>query len=317
MGASDADLKTYGFPPRPSLASQAYATWVTMVTAATTPVANPTLQTTNVIHGPARNLGRTGGVTSSSYLSTNWSAVGVSHTPGYFLANGSSITGVFSVPTINTSVENCSYGPYYAAIWVGFDGYGPGGNDVLQAGVNAVACPTEYQAWFEWYTYGCTQSQYACDEVIINGIQAHAGDTFFVTVTYYTASPNGNAYIVDYTTGQYTLVWYSQPNPTPSGNFPYLGNTAEWVVERPGYASNPSVLYDLADYGSSFYMEGTYNGSLAGSGPYGALDYLTMYCPPWNPSNACPLNYTTLSYVSNYNGSDGQIFFTPAGPTIQ
>jgi hypothetical protein len=48
-----------------------------MVTAAKTPIASPTLQRTNIIHGPAKNSGQMGGVADTSYSSANWSGIGV------------------------------------------------------------------------------------------------------------------------------------------------------------------------------------------------------------------------------------------------
>jgi hypothetical protein len=260
-------------------------------------------------------------VADTGYSSANWSGIGVTgSSPNYFKANGSYVVDVFSVPAINTSVENCSYGPYYATIWAGFDGYGYGNGayDVLQAGVDAIACGTaSYQVWFEWWTWGCDpNTQPTCGENVIPNFPVHQGDTIVVVVTYYSASPNGNAFIADYGTGQYTSVWFNQAT-SPICNCPYSGDTAEWIVERSGHGS-PIVYYDLADYGY-FYMEGTYNGILPGSGPASGPDYFTMICMtqyPWIPSNACA-NGTTLSYVSSYNPTAGQIVFTPTGPTIQ
>jgi len=129
-------------------------------------------------------------------------------------------------------------------------------------------------------------------------------------VTYYTASPNGNAYFVDFTTGQYISVWFNEPSPT---NYPYVGATAEWVLERPSVNGNP---VNLTDY-EYLSMEGTYNSFPPGSGPASGPYYFVMTCPPWNPSSACPNYDTWLSYVSYFNPSSGQMVFTPTGPTVQ
>jgi hypothetical protein len=317
--ASDADLRTYGFPPRPPLISTAYAGWVKMVTAARAPVANPTLRRTNVIHGPARNLVRIVGVANTTYQSQQWSGIGVTGASGYFKANNSYVVGEFpGVPAIYTSVEDCKYGPYYATMWVGLDGYGSASGDVLQVGVNLVACGNgtpPYQAWFEWNTADCNNGQYACSEVTIGGFQVNQGDVLFVVVTYYTTSPNGNAYFVNYSTGQYTSVLFNEPSPT---NYQYKGDTAEWIVERPlgaNCAGPGGGVCDLTDY-APFYMEGTYNGILPGSGPESGPDYFVMFCPNWNPVSACQSN-TVLSSVTQYVPTSGQIFFTPAGPATQ
>ncbi len=323
-GASDADLKAYGFPPRPSLASSGYDMWVKMVTAAKIRIPNPTFQTTGLVHRPPQNLGG-GGPIGGSGTSYNWSGVYEDgSSDNYFAANGSTIATVFSVPAVNSSPEDCTYGPYIASIWIGFDGWIPGGTgDVLQAGVDASACQiydstlniyvpaySPYEFWFEWEVSGCTMSQYACYETATN-FQPNEGDTVIIDVTYYTSSPNANAYIADYTSGQYVSVWYDEPD-----NGTYTGNSAEWIVERPGIiTSYPSPYYDLAAY-ESFYMEGTYDGYLPGSGPASGPNYLTMECTtsyPWYPSTSCS-NDTVLSQVSTVNPDSGEFTFTPGGP---
>jgi hypothetical protein len=134
-----------------------------------------------------------------------------------------------------------------------------------------------------------------------------------VSVTYYTSSPNGNAFIYDYTTGEYVSVSYNQPSGSPG--YGYQGNSAEWVVERP---SSGGSYVNLTDYGSGFYMEGTYNGNLPGTGPANPPDSIYMYCNstyPWSPSTACA-TFTYLSSVTSYNSISGQISFAPTGPAI-
>ena len=326
IGASDADLKTYGFPPRPPLTSASYGGWLSMVKAAKRPLVNPTAKTTGIIHRPPQKGALLGDT------SPNWSGIyvtGPAGSPNYFTANGSTIVGVFTVPSISTSIENCTYGPYIASIWVGFDGYiSPGGSDVLQAGINASACQVNgvpqyvpYEVWYEWYTSGCAPSpSNDCGETVVNSssgapFSVHQGDRFTIAVTYYTTSPNGNAFLCDNTTGQYTSVWYN----TSNAAYTYQGTSAEWVVERPGgFSSNPSGFYNLADY-APFYMEGTYNGWVPGSGPASGPNYIAMMCSSsfeqWYPAGACPINNTILSSVTFYNSGDGQIFFAPAGPT--
>jgi hypothetical protein len=316
VAASDADLRTYGFPPRPTLPSTGYPSWVNMVRAAKNRIANPSIEMTNIVHRPPQ---KSGPVASVDY--GNWSGIYVTGPPNYFMANGSYVVGVFSVPTINTSVENCYYGPYITSMWVGFDGAvgTAGAGDVLQAGIDANACPvngfpaTPYKVWYAWPSTGCDPNVPGCSEAAINGFTVHPGDTMAVTVTYYTTNPNGNAFIVDYSTGQYVSVGFNRS----FGVSGFQGSSAEWIVERPGLVSNPSLDYDLADY-VSFHMDGSYNGWLPGSGPASAPTFVNMVClpdQPWNPSSAC-LSGTTLSYVSYYDPGSGQIYFTPAGPTV-
>lgn len=308
VSASDEDLRTYGFPPRPALTKPAYSTWVGIVSAAKTRVANPTMRSTGIVHRPHASLGTQKGVTGTNYTFENWSGIGVTDS-SYFTANGSNVVATFSVPTLVSSVEDCSYAPYFTSIWTGMDGYNGTNDDVLQAGVNVVACTTPtYYAWYEWYTDGCSGSSDACYETEVS-LSISPGDTVIVSVTYYTSSPNATAFIDDYTTGYYVSVSYNQPSGNPGSS--YQGSTAEWVVERPMVGGS---IANLADYGTSFYMEGTYNSNLPGTGPASGPDYFTMVCPAWNPSSACPYSNTTLSYVSAFNSTSGQISFTPTGP---
>ena len=251
-------------------------------------------------------------VGNTPYDSQNWSGVGVTASPGYFMANGSYVVGVFHVPSIGA--ENCTYGPYSAAMWVGMDGYAsPGANDVLQAGVRADACSSSVEVWFEWFTDGCASWQYACTETDVN-LPASAGDAFSISVTYHTTSPHGSAFIVNNTTGQYVPVGFDQPVGSPGST--YAGTSAEWVLERPGYIGI-SDLENLANYASNTYMEGTYNGWLPGSGPANAPDYFSMYCKfqSWNPGSACPVN-TYISLPTYYPGS-GEVLFTVLPPAKQ
>jgi hypothetical protein len=296
--------------------STGYANWVTIVSSAKNRIANPTMRKTGIVHRPAQNPSLMPRQAGTSYNFSNWSGLGVTASSNYFMANGSTVVGTFSVPSIVSDVEDCSYVPYIASIWVGFDGYA-GTGDVLQAGINAQACASPaYYAWYEWYTPGCSGSETACDETSVN-LTVDQGDTIIVTVTYYTSSPNGNAFISDFTTGYYVSVSYNQPNPDyPSPNpYAYQGNSAEWVVERP---MSGGSLVNLTDYGSGFYMEGTYNANLPGTGPANSPDTFNMYCDssyPWSPSSACT-SFTYLSSMSSYNSSSGEISFIPSGPTV-
>jgi hypothetical protein len=169
VGASDADLRTYGFPPRAPIVSTGYATWVKIVSSAKTRVANPTMWKTGIVHRPAQSPGPIPRPAGASYDYGNWSGLGVTgSSSNYFMANGSTVVGTFSVPSIVSSVENCTYAPYIASIWAGFDGY-DGTSDVLQAGINAQACQSPaYYAWYEWYTPGCSGGATACDETGVN-----------------------------------------------------------------------------------------------------------------------------------------------------
>jgi hypothetical protein len=162
---------------------------------------------------------------------------------------------------------------------VGFDGF-TSSTDVLQAGTEADALCfggttfAYYSAWFEWYPFA---------EVRIGGFPVSGGDLIGTTVWYTTSAPNGHAYIVDYTTQQSTGVNFSIP-----GGTTYQGNSAEWILERPGIGGG---LANLANYVADqwniayAYAGGNYYEPVYGPG---TTQYaITMTCPPWTPSANC------------------------------
>jgi hypothetical protein len=248
--ASDEALAAYGLPPRPDAtgAPDAYAKWKrAMLTPAkrfTGPLRDMKMTSTNAKFGPAPKLsaGTTGSPTSAS--SYNWSGV-VNTVPG--LSSWSSkksfyyVVSEFNVPVGRQSPESCDGGWDYEVSWNGIDGWSNG--DVLQGGsLTAAYCSgsttsTYYCGWVEWYP--------SYDILCEFGV--NPGDDMYVE-TYDTSATNGYVFIEDETLGVYGT-YNLQPTETP-----YLvGNSAEYIVERPccdnGY-------YDtLADYVMDFWAD--------------------------------------------------------------
>jgi Peptidase A4 family len=319
VAASDADLATYGLPPRPSLTSTQYTVWVNAVTAAKTRIANPVVQVTNRIHRPipasppqagaSRNAAPIANVVTQAF--TNWSGAAATGPNNFFTANGSSVTTAFQVPDIG--YEDCTFPPYGLSIWAGMDGLADnstGRNDVLQAGLAVFACPASYSLWYEWWTLGCNSG--ACYENDIQNFPVNIGDYLYIVVTYNTSSPNGTAYISDQSTGQYISIGFNQPPPI-NASTAFAGNSAEWVVERPAQGG---VLTNLEDYLPTgpygLYVYTAYNDWALGYGPAsaptGTIYDLEMFCTyaTWNPSAACPGGYGLISYPTF--GSNQQVF---------
>jgi hypothetical protein len=299
--ASDAQLAQYGFPPRPDLSvPDLYAHWVRMVTAPQTRLTNVTVQTTNVVNGSIggrQDKGTVGNVTATQ--SNNWSGYAIASPSGTFRVSDSFVFAEWDVPA--AGVDNCSYAPYAASQWVGLDGFS--NLDVLQAGTTVTACPATYSAWYEWYTYHCTvnSTTYPCYQNTLS-LAISPGDYIATEVWYTTSAPEGHAYMLNYTTQQSVSVAFNQPPSSASGTG-YSGNSAEWIVERPSLISGTTVtLENLADYISvPMSVAYAYNGSYfyPSSAPSGSSIYnITMTCPPWNPSSACP-STEGLSWVSN------------------
>jgi len=295
VGASDQELALYGFPPRPDQSQPTlYAHWQKVVNPSVTRLTNLPVQATNIINGTSlgrRDQGAVGNTTATT--SNNWSGYAVTAANGTFRANNSFVIAEWMVPAVGR--DNCSYAPYAASQWVGFDGFGSA--DVLQAGTAITACGSSYVAWYEWFTSGCTGSSGSlpCYQTNVS-IPISPGDLVTTEVWYTTAAPNGHAYIVNYTTQQSTSVGFNQPSGSPGSA--YVGNSAEWVVERPGLVG--LGLENLANYLTvPMNFAYAYNGSsyyYPSSSPSGTTIYnITMTCPPWNPSSAC--SFTGLSYA--------------------
>jgi len=324
LQASDADLATYGFPPRPPQSDRSYANWAQVVANAKYRIANPVAKKTGIVHGPAvrASLSAGAGVGNTTEAEYNWSGVDEVYASPFFAANpnggsGGYVVGGYQMPTLG--YDNCSgYGSYYASMWVGMDGSpnAPAGNeDVLQAGFEAGACPGGYYAWYEWYTVGCnlnaSSAAYPCVEYNVN-LPLTAGDYTYVTVTYNPTSPHGAAFLSNQTTGQYISVSFSQPSGSPGSAF--AGYSAEWIVERPTNLSTGS-LFDLANYIGSWSIGGlNYLGSFPaymqfpsyatpGYDPAGTFDIFNMVCTQttWDPNSQCSTEqYISLAYYWSY-----------------
>lgn len=247
INASDEELQYHGFAPRPNQATEpkAYATWVKAMQHSHTRMV-PALEQTTIFHGPAKpqKLANPTAVESNAALSQqpsntlysgNWS--------GYVDFSGASSYGSTSYYYIVNDMVipvakqyGCDGGWDWGSEWNGIDGWGSG--DVLQAGVEFDAyCSGStksqyYSAWYEWYPYG---------EVRISSLPVTPGDDIFVEV-WHTSSTQGYAYLVNENTNQYVEIGF-----TAYPGYPLVGNSAEWVVERPSVGGSLATLSDYTD----------------------------------------------------------------------
>jgi hypothetical protein len=283
LTASDGELATYGFPPRPDRKASpgAYAAWAKAMQAAKERVF-PVLELTNHFNGPHVAAGPIRENTGYSY---NWSAVVDTTTAhSYGPTSFTSVEGYWVIPIAQQAFGACTGGWDYESSWVGIDGYGS--NDVLQAGTesdaycNAGTKSTYYAAWYEWYPLG---------EVRISSLPVLAGDTMVIYVAS-NSSTSGTAFVENWTTGQYASINFSAPAGTQ-----LVGNSAEWVVERPGINGG---LATLTNYISEVFVNGWANtaaGTQYGPGSIGTT-WLTMLDNSGNPISR-PLNTLGLNGV--------------------
>jgi len=244
IAASDQDLAYHGFPPRPNQNTEpkAYATWVKAMKASKVRVA-PNLQQTSVFHGPVKpgKIANPTAVESNPLLATqasntnyssNWSGyVDFSGATSYGSSSFYYLVNHYVVPVAEQAFGACTGGWDWGSAWNGIDGWGS--PDVLQAGIEFDAyCSGStrsayYSAWYEWYPYG---------EVRISGLPIAPGDDLFVEV-WHTSSTQGYAYMVNYNTNQSVEVGF-----TAYPGYPLVGNSAEWVVERPTVGGSLATL---------------------------------------------------------------------------
>lgn len=235
VSASDEDLAYYGFPPRPNQFTQAkaYATWFKAMKASKHRIA-PKLEQTSIFHGPVKHTrpADPAAVESNPLLSTqarntayssNWSGyVDFSGATSYGSSSFYYLVNDFTVPVAEQAFGACTGSWDWGSAWNGIDGWGSA--DVLQAGIEFDAyCSgstrsSYYSAWYEWYPYG---------EVRISNLPIAPGDDLFVEV-WHTSATQGYAYLVNYNNNQSVEIGFTAPSGTK-----LVGNSAEWVVERP------------------------------------------------------------------------------------
>jgi hypothetical protein len=267
VAASPEALQQYGFPPKPDQvqAPAAYSAWAKAVSAPQTRLQTPQLVQTAIQNGPAQiqptsqlkqpanefNSNPSNAVLSTS---SNWSAY-VDYDNNTKPFAKSFIYAYWMVPVAQHAFgHGLPAGWDYSSQWVGIDGWGS--PDVLQAGTEADAYlsgstkATFYAAWIEWYPF---------NESRISNFSVAPGNEMFVEV-WNTSATVGNAYLVNFTTQQAVSFTFSAPSGTK-----LVGNSAEWVVERPGISGGLAPLTNYvacpfdACYAFGSVNGGTYN----------------------------------------------------------
>jgi hypothetical protein len=254
LSRTNEELVAAGYPPRPDpvQAPDAYATWLKAVSKPSIQITPKTVATERS-HGPVKSdapsSSATMGGASLYQVSNNWS--------GFVLQKGPTpynlVIGNWYVPYV-TGESNMST---YSSLWVGLDGWGS--NDVVQAGTEQdVLIETisgskwlvsSYFAWYEWFSNSTPLEQ------LIHNFPVYPGDEMYSEVwvgTPSTANAYGNSgffFVENISEGYYVEIQTTKP----SGDT-FVGNTAEWVLERTGrYACSTCspTWNDLPDYGTA------------------------------------------------------------------
>jgi Peptidase A4 family len=240
LTASDEDLAYNGFPPRPDQAAspKAFASWVKAMNASKIRVV-PNLNQTNRYSGPAK-INKNASLSSDdagALESFNWSGyVNLSGGSSYGSASFYYVLADFLVPVARQPFGVCTGDWDYSVSWVGIDGWNS--NDVLQAGFEDDAycsgstTATFYSPWYEWYPNNWTN---------ITNLPIAPGDELFVVV-WSTSATQGYAYMVNENTDQAVAIGFTAPAGTK-----LVGNSAEWIVERPTIGGSLATMTNYVD----------------------------------------------------------------------
>ncbi len=302
LKASDAELATYGFPPRPNAATDpdGYGQWARAMSVAKTrwhgqprdmgfsnlPMKSATQPT--AVSAAAATSAAVSATPSTAY-SYNWS--GIANTNKLTKWNKSSsfynVLSTFNVPVAQQSFGTCS-GYYDLEVsWNGIDGFSNG--DVLQGGsLSQDICSnntlsTAYCGWVEWYpSYN-----------VLCEFDVNPGDDMYVeTYSPLGGTNTGYVYIEDLTTltyNSYALTWLTGPG--------LVGNSVEYIVERPG--GGIYGLYPLGNYIDNFWAS--------------SLGYTFTEWDLGKPSTAYPGSTASSTYlVDMLDDAGDQVISVPA-----
>ena len=244
--ASDEELRSFGFPPKPNDA-QRLDTW-RMVTGSAGRRIVPEFGKSRVSHRPAQTLRSEQNVTVRNYAgqSVNPSSLSSSNWSGFALENDNvpftDVLGVWTIPSVMLPPgASCSSGVlgYFSSDWDGIDGLT--NQNLVQAGTEGdVECSNgtaslHYDAWFEWIPN---------PESPLSNFTVEPGDGMAVEVTVVN-STTADFFIVDLTTGQSTSFQATAP-----AGASVVGASAEWIHEAPEV--NGSIA-TLAAFGNAFF----------------------------------------------------------------
>jgi Peptidase A4 family len=253
--ASDEELATYGFPPRPDQKADphGYALWERAMIGAKHRWAgelkpHPEAMSRPAVLAQKQSPQVSGEGVPLTFESENWSGVANTNTLTKWNAKTSFgyVYSQFNVPVVQQAFDVCDGYYDWEVTWNGIDGAKDG--TVLQGGSSSQAyCKSNktaqyYYAWVEWYP----------SYPILEEFSVNPGDDIYVaTYDLNGACSPGYVYVEDETTlsyGTYELTWQNGPC--------LIGNSAEIIVERP-YGDNNN-FYPLANYIWDFALSWDY-----------------------------------------------------------
>jgi hypothetical protein len=183
--ASDADLRCYGFPPRPTDPTT-LAMWTTAMQAFKEMVGPPVWVATNIHHNVVRTV------------TSNWAGYDAKQSDNTSIKNFYETTGQWNIPTAYSTPAGDWVSP-----WVGLGGVSS--SNLVQAGQDSTpGGPATYKIWWEDAPAGANYCSYQCPSI-------SPGNSFYVSVL---DNQNGTAtfFWENYSNGQSTSETHSTPN---------------------------------------------------------------------------------------------------------
>lgn len=243
--ASDQELERYGFPPNANQPKYRLPKFQVII---------PTVEATHRRNAPTRALTeRRTSASTGIATSENWSGYVVTVPTGTFTQTRSVV-----LTRLKTPVPSCMSpgGPYHLVAWPGIDGYNNAqvtSPDVLQGGVEMDAtCISKgraridkWTAWIEWYPN---------DETDVSFPLASVGE-IQIMVWWNALKSVGEVTFINLATHKGPIFGLAPPN-----GVHLLGNTAEWVIERP---SENGQVSTLTPYGQSIFTFARANANAA------------------------------------------------------
>jgi hypothetical protein len=252
--SSPADLLKHGFPARPDHPQQLarYKRVLGGVMKDTFRYIEPTFRiNSNRRHGPPASRNFVGPVRVSpqvtgtgNQFSSIWSGGLVFPPPGQSFRW---ITGEWTIPNVSAPVADNQ--TYYCAIWVGIDGdISVASQDLCQAGINLDVTQhgnnitRNCSAWCEWFPG---------PEIGIPNFPVTFGDTVVVTIcTSGRGATEATIFFANITANHGTSFILDAGSFSDGSPISLLGDSAQWVVERPKVGESNALL---ANYAQVFF----------------------------------------------------------------
>lgn len=234
LTATDEQLETYGFPPRPDEENQEdYQNWSELMS-------NYKFTKAPEIEMSEKSAEES--ITTYDSIIGNVNHPGGMNVAGYYSETSGSkfytqVQGDFVYPKISTAVADSR-----DSFWLGIGD--PSYGKTICAGITTICTQVGTISTVPWYGYRPASSIYI-QEFRFTGFKVSAGDNIHIYVSYQKANNKLSYYFANNTTGE-----TKSATAEVSADKYFDGTYAGWVVERRPKPSGTGDFYTLADFGT-------------------------------------------------------------------